>query len=202
MSGYRTWTPLEVITASNVQSYLQDQTVMVFATSSARSSAIPSPSEGMLSWIESDNKYQYYSGASWVDLITPIEGGTLGQAYVSGGTAAAAFGDVKAEFIATTLQGKSTSYTIALGDTNTVLNVTAGATITVPDVLTSIGDRVDIFRNTTGTVTIVAGTGVTSWAGAGTAGTAVSFFIHTPYAAASVMKTGATEYRVIGQVAS
>lgn len=200
MSGYRTWTPLEVITASNVQSYLQDQTVMVFATPGARGSAIPAPTEGMLSWVEDSNKYQYYSGSAWVDLIQPIEGGTLGQAYVSGGTAAAGFGDVKAEFIETTLQAKSTSYTVQTSDTNTVLNVTSGATITVPDVLTSIGDRVDIFRNTTGTVTISAGTGVTSWAGAGTAGTATSFLIHTPYAVGSVMKTGANEYRVIGQV--
>ncbi len=200
MSGYRTWTPLEVITASNVQSYLQDQTVMVFATSGARSSAIPVPTEGMLSWLESDDKYQYHDGSSWVDLITPIQGGTLGQAYVSGGTASPGFGDVKAEFIATTLQGKSTNYTVVVGDTNTVLNVSAAATITVPDVLTAVGDRVDIFRNTTGTVSIVAGTGVTSWAGAGTAGTAIPFFVNTPYAVASVMKTAANEYRVIGQV--
>jgi len=201
MSGYRTWTPLEVITASNVQSYLQDHTVMVFATPGARGSAIPAPTEGMLSWVESDDKYQYYSGSAWVDLIQPIEGGTPGQAYVSGGTAAAAFGDVKAEFIETTLQTRATSYTAQTSDTNTVLNVTSGATITVPDVLTSIGDRVDIFRNTTGTVTISAGTGVTSWAGAGTAGTANSFFIYIPYGVGSVMKTGANEYRVIGQVA-
>lgn len=200
MSGYRTWTPLEVITASNVQNYLQDQTVMVFATAGARSSAIPVPTEGMLTWLESDGAYQYYDGAQWADLITPIEGGTVGQAYVSGGTAAAAFGDVKAEFIATTLQGKSANYTVATSDTNTVLNVSSAATVTVPDVLTSIGDRVDIFRNTIGTVSIVAGTGVTSWAGAGTAGTATVFRIHTPYAAASVMKTAANEYRVIGQV--
>ena len=201
MSGYRTWTPGEVITASNVQSYLQDQAVLVFASSAARSSAIPVGTEGMLTYLEADGKYQYFDGVVWTDLITPIEGGTLGQAYVSGGTAAAAFGDVKAEFIATTLQGKIANYTIASSDTNTVLNVTSAATVTVPNLLTDIGDRVDIFRNTTGTVAIVAGTGVTSWAGAGTAGTALAFAIHTPYGVASVMKTGATEYRVIGQVA-
>jgi hypothetical protein len=202
MSGYRTWTPLEVITASNVQSYLQDQTVMVFATEAARGSALLAPTEGMLSWVEAADKYQYFDGAVWVDLITPIAGGTVGQAYVSGGTAAAGFGDVKAEFIATTLQGKSANYTVVASDTNTVLNVSAAATITVPDVLTSIGDRVDILANTSGTVLIAAGTGVTSWAGAGTAGTAVSYFIYTPYGAASVLKTGASEYRVIGQVSA
>ena len=200
MSGYRTWTPGEVITAGNVQSYLQDQTVMVFDSNAVRSTAVVVPTEGMLSWLEDGGKYQYYDGASWLDLINPIEGGIAGQAYVSNGTAAAAFGDVKAQFIATTLQGKSANYTVTASDTNTVLNVTSAATVTVPDVLTEIGDRVDIFRNTTGTVVISAGTGVTSWAGAGTANVSVGFLIHTPYGAASVMKTGANEYRVIGQV--
>lgn len=202
MSGYRTWTPLEVITASNVQSYLQDQTVMVFPSSSVRATAIPVPTEGMLSWLEDGNKYQYYSGSAWADLIVPIEGGTVGQPYVSGGTAAAAFGDVKAEFIATTLQAKSANYTVAASDTNTVLNVTSAATVTVPDVLASVGDRVDIMANTSGTVRIVAGTGVNSWAGAGTAGVGQSFYIYLPYGAASVMKTGAQEYRVIGQISA
>lgn len=202
MSGYRTWTPGEVITANNVQSYLQDQTVMVFPSNAVRSTAVVVPTEGMLSWLESDGKYSYYDGASWVDLIVPIEGGIAGQAYVSNGTAQAAFGDMKAEFIATTLQAKSANYTVQASDTNTVLNVTAASTVTVPNVLTAIGDRVDILANTSGTVFIAAGTGVTSWAGGGTAGTGVVFYVDTPYAAGSVMKTGANEYRVIGRVSA
>ena len=202
MSGYRTWTPLEVITASNVQSYLQDQTVMVFPSNSVRATAITVPTEGMLSWLEDGDKYQFYNGSAWEDLIVPIEGGIAGQPYVSGGTAAASFGDVKAEFIATTLQAKSSNYTVTANDTNTVLNVTTSATVTVPDVLPSIGDRVDIMANTSGTVRIVAGTGVNSWAAAGTAGTGQSFYIYIPYGAASVIKTGSQEYRVIGQVSA
>ena len=202
MSGYRTWTPLEVITASNVQGYLQNQTVMVFADSAARSSAIVVPTEGMLSWLEDVGVYQYYSGSAWVNLIVPITGGTAGQAYVSNGGSTASFQDVKAEFIALTLQGKSASYTVQASDTNTVLNVSAAATITVPNVLTDIGDRVDIIANTTSTVNIVAGSGVTSWAGGGTSGTGVTFYIDTPYAAASVLKTGASEYRVLGRVSA
>jgi len=202
MSGYRTWTPGEVITANNVQSYLQDQTVMVFPSNAVRSTAVVVPTEGMLSWNESENAYQYYDGAAWVDLITPIEGGTVGQAYVSNGTAQAAFGDVKAEFISTTMQNKSANYTATASDVNTVLNFTSSATVTIPDVATAIGDRIDIIRNTAGTVFIAAGTGVSSFAGGGTAGGSVVFFIHTSYAAASVLKTGANEYRVIGQVSA
>jgi len=202
MSGYRTWTPGEVITASNVQDYLQDQTVMVFASSAVRSTAVVVPTEGMLSWVQDDNKYQYYNGSAWTDLIVPIVGGTEGQAYVSGGTADAAFGDVKAAFIETTVTDKTTSYTAQANDLNTVINMTSTGTVTVPDVLTNVGDRVDILRNTSGTVYIAAGTGVTDWAGAGTAGTGVTFYIHTPYAPASVIKTDANEYRVIGQVSA
>jgi hypothetical protein len=202
MSGYRTWTPGEVITASLVQEFLQDQTVMVFPSDAVRSTAVVVPTEGMLSWVEDDNKYQYFTGVSWADLIVPISGGTAGQALVSNGTAVAAFQDVKAEFITTTLQGKSANYTIQASDTNTVLDVTSASTITVPNVLADIGDRVDILANTTGTVFIAAGTGVTSWAGAGTAGTALVYFVNTPYAAASIMKTGTNEYRVIGRVSA
>jgi hypothetical protein len=173
---------------------------MVFATEAARGSALVAPTQGMISWLESGGNYQFFDGAEWRDLISPIVGGVTGQAYVSGGTAAAGFGDVKAEFITTTLQGKSANYTVTASDANTVLNFSATGTVTVPNVLTTVGDRVDILANTSGTVFVAAGTGVTSWAGAGTAGTATTFFIYTPYGAASVLKTGESEYRVIGQV--
>jgi hypothetical protein len=73
-------------------------------------------------------------------------------------------------------------------------------TVVVPDVF-NVGDRVDIIRDGAGTVSINAGTGVTTWAGAGTAGTAKSFAMGTQYAAASVIKVAANSYRVIGAVA-
>jgi hypothetical protein len=199
MSGFRTWTPNEIITASNVQNYLQDQTVMVFSSSAVRATAIPVATEGMLSWLEDADKYQYYSGSAWVDLIVPITGGTAGAPYVSGGTASAGFGDMKAEFIATTITNKSAAYTAVAADANTVLNITTASTITIPDILPSIGDQIQIVHNASGTTVIAAGTGVTSWAGAGTAG-AVTFKMGTPYTAAAVIKTAANEYRVIGRV--
>jgi hypothetical protein len=200
MSGFRTWTPNEIITASNVQNYLQDQTVMVFPSSAVRATAIPVATEGMLSWLEDSDKYQYYSGSAWVDLIVPITGGTAGAPYVSGGTAAAGFGDMKAEFIATTITNKSAAYTAVAADANTVLNITTASTITIPDILPSIGDQIQIIHNASGTTVIAAGTGVSSWAGAGTAGTGNTYKMGTPYTAAAVIKTAANEYRVIGRV--
>ena len=64
----------------------------------------------------------------------------------------------------------------------------------------TIGDRIDIIRDGAGTVTIAAGTGVTSWAGAGTAGTAVTFKIDQQYNAATVIEVAANSYRVIGKI--
>lgn len=202
MAGYRTWTPGEVITASNVQDYLMDQTVMVFSSSAVRATAVPVPTEGMLTWLEDGNKYQYHTGAAWTDLIVPITGGTAGQAYVSNGTATASFQDVKSEYVSTTLTEKTAAYTAVASDSNTVLNVTgtANVTITIPDVIDAVGDMIQVLNNTTGTVTIAAGTGITSWAGVGTAGTGVAFLMDTSYTAVGVLKTDANEYRVIGKV--
>ena len=174
---------------------------MVFASDAVRSTAVIVPTEGMLSWLEDDNKYQYYTGAAWADLIVPISGGTAGQAYVSNGTADASFQDVKSEYISTTLTEKTAAYTAVEADTNTVLNVTGTAvTITIPDIVTSVGDNIQILHNGAGTVSIVAGTGITSWAGVGTAGTAITFVMDTEYTAAAVVKTGTSEYRVIGRI--
>jgi hypothetical protein len=203
MSGYKTWQPNTVITASDVQNFLQDQTVMVFASDAVRSTAVVVPTEGMLSWLEDSNKYQYYSGSAWADLIVPITGGTVGQPYVSNGTASAAFGDMKADYISTTLNTKTASYTVVAADANTLIETsgTANVTITVDDVL-STGDSVTILRNGSGSAIISAGSGVTSWAGIGTAGTGISFYVDLQYAAAAVIKTDSNEYRVVGRVAS
>jgi hypothetical protein len=133
-----------------------------------------------------------------------ISGGTAGQAYLSGGTAAPAFGRLPAEHVVTTvrtLAGTTTAYTTTVADENDVIYslATATCTVTVPDLI-EIGDRIDIVRDGAGTVVIAAGTGVTSWAGAGTAGTAVTFKIDQQFNAATVLKVAANTYRVVGRI--
>lgn len=71
--GRRTFTAGEVLTASNVQNYLQDQAVMVFAGTAARSSAIATPSEGMYTYQTDDNTLDVYNGSAWV-TTTPSAG--------------------------------------------------------------------------------------------------------------------------------
>src|SRR6056297_532075 len=45
-----------------------DQSVMVFADSSARSSAIPSPTEGMLTYLEDTDAVEKYDGSAFVNV--------------------------------------------------------------------------------------------------------------------------------------
>ena len=66
--GYKVFTAGEVLTAANVNGYLMDQTVMVFDNTSARSSAIPTPSEGMVSYLKSDDSVTKYNGSAWVEI--------------------------------------------------------------------------------------------------------------------------------------
>ena len=201
--GRKVFTAGEVLTAANVQGYLQDQVVQVYASSAARSSALGTAvSEGMVAYLSDTNAVQYYDGAAWTDVSASISGGTAGQAYVSGGTAAPGFGKVTTTFTTKPVSTVSAAYTAVAGNANGIIvaNGTAAYTLTFPDLL-SIGDTVEVYRDSSGTVTLAAGTGVTTWAGAGTAGTAVTFKIDQQYNGAAVTKVAANSYRVIGKIA-
>lgn len=74
-SGRRTFAPGEVLTASNVMNYLQDQAVMNFAGTAARGSAIGTAvAEGMVSYLADTNDVQVYDGTQWSSItgLTPI----------------------------------------------------------------------------------------------------------------------------------
>ena len=69
-SGYRTFTAGEILTAANVQAYLADQAVMVFADATARDAAVTSPADGMICYLESTGYYQAYESSAWANMIT------------------------------------------------------------------------------------------------------------------------------------
>lgn len=62
--GRKEWSPGDTLTAADVNGYLMDQSVMVFAGTAARSSAIPSPSTGMVAY-STATQLQVYDGSAW-----------------------------------------------------------------------------------------------------------------------------------------
>lgn len=66
--GYIEFSTGDVLTAAAANGYLASQVVMVFASAAARTSAIASPQEGMISYLKDTNATQYYSGSAWVSI--------------------------------------------------------------------------------------------------------------------------------------
>jgi len=75
----------EILTAADVNQYLMDQSVMRFADSAARSSAIGTPTEGMVSWLDDEDQVEVYDGSQWVNFTGDINQITAGTALTGGG---------------------------------------------------------------------------------------------------------------------
>lgn len=68
-AGWRTFTAGAVLTAAQVQTYLQDQSVMVFASASARTTALGTAvSKGMVSYLADTLSLEAYDGTSWASV--------------------------------------------------------------------------------------------------------------------------------------
>jgi hypothetical protein len=65
MAGKKTFVAGEVLLAQDVNDYLMDQSVMVFGGTAARSSAIPTPTEGMTSYRSDGDILEIYNGSTW-----------------------------------------------------------------------------------------------------------------------------------------
>jgi hypothetical protein len=63
--AYKVFTNGSTLQASEINDNLMRQSVMVFSNSAARTAAITSPLEGMLTWLEDVNRYEFYNGTGW-----------------------------------------------------------------------------------------------------------------------------------------
>jgi hypothetical protein len=69
--AYKVFTNGSVLNASEINDNLMNQSVMVFSNSTARAAALTAPVEGMLTWLEDVNRYEYRNGAgAWVSLLS------------------------------------------------------------------------------------------------------------------------------------
>jgi formylmethanofuran dehydrogenase subunit A len=131
--AYKVFSNGDALTGAELNTYLMNQSVMVFATATARDAALPSPSEGMMVWLQDADKFVYYSGTAWVQF----------------------------EDAPQTISDKTANYAIVATDAGSLIRSTSTAiTVTIDNVLT-VGQRVDFAQYGSGQVTFAAGSGVT-----------------------------------------
>lgn len=182
-AGVRLFTAGSVLTANQVNTYLMDQTIMRFADSAARDASFgglgePALSEGMVCYLDSDNKI-------YVNTT-----GTAGGWTVIG------------EIPDLTISTKSTNYTIGLNDKNTLIetNVASANTITVPTNATvafPIGSQISIVQFGAGKTQIVAATPATT-----TVRATPGAYLRTQYSSATLIKRGTDDWYLIGDLSS
>ena len=180
--GKKTFEANEVLTAADVNGYLMDQSVMKFATTSSRDTNIPSPTEGMVVYIDADDEIQVWTGASWENIGVTVT--SLPATNIS--------------YTVSTDAG--TAVTLTSSEANTYLRMTSAGTLTVNDSTDfATGDQCTVLAD--GTALTIAASGATL-AGAGTAGTGVSFTVGNQYEAVSILCVDTDTYRVIGNISA
>jgi len=205
--GRKVFTAGEVLAAADVNGYLMDQTVMVFADATARTAAIAAPSEGMPSYLIDTSSFEIYDGSAWAGGgdITSVVAGT---ALTGGGTG----GDVtlNVDLAATTAAAGIASFvtdattartlTTAADEGKTLQFTSASATVLTVDASSdfTVGARVDIIADGAGALTVTASGATIKAAEVST--TTGSFTIGAQYSAATLLCVATDEYRLIGNI--
>ena len=65
MAGHKQWTSGELVTAADMQSYLQNQVIGTYADAPARDAAIPVPVDGQHAWLIGPAVLTRYQGGLW-----------------------------------------------------------------------------------------------------------------------------------------
>jgi hypothetical protein len=68
MSGYKEFDPQEILSATDVNSFLMNQTTLVFDDDADRDAQVTAPVEGMRAYIRDTAESQEYDGTNWLTM--------------------------------------------------------------------------------------------------------------------------------------
>jgi hypothetical protein len=159
-AGFRTFIAGETLTAARVNTYLMQQSVATFASESARSYALSSPSDGQVSYITEKDNFQVWDGSSWVTIgsngawtsYTP----TLGNITLGNGTLSFAYSQIG--------QTVNVRGRVTFGSTTSISGI---ATFSLPVTPLSFGygaANIVAASLNYGAVSVITGTSVVVWA--------------------------------------
>jgi hypothetical protein len=202
--GYKLWSTGEVVTATNLQSYIQNQTVMVFADSTARTTALSGVvSAGMISYLTGTNSLETYNGSAWVavsstpTLLTNVA--LTGALETCNVVASAATGTINVDAKTSTVW-----YYTSNASANFTLNFRGNSGTTLASVLSTGQSITIVFLNTNGSTAYyptafqVDGSSVTpKWQG-GSAPSAGNISAVDAYSLTIIKTASAPTYTVIG----
>jgi len=147
--GFKTFATGDILTAADTNGYLMSQTVMVFADAAARTTAITSPQQGMVSFLKGTNSMEYYTGSAW----TPVDTGsspltTKGDLYgYSTTNARVAVGTNGQVLTADSTAAVGVSWATGGGMTSLATGSLSGASVSLTSISSSYNDLVLVIRN-------------------------------------------------------
>lgn len=153
--GYKLWSTGEVVTATNLQSYIQNQTVMVFTDSTARTTALSGVvAAGMISYLTGTNSLETYNGSAWVANGTGDVTTTGTQTLTNKTLTLPAIDNILLGYATTATAGGTTTLTNASVNQQ-LFTGTSTQTVVMPVASTmTTGTRYLIENNSTGIVTV------------------------------------------------
>lgn len=67
-AGFKLFQNGDVLLASEVNTFMMEQQIMVFAGTATREAALTAPSEGMFAFIKDVDKLTYFDGTDWQEF--------------------------------------------------------------------------------------------------------------------------------------
>ena len=169
--GRKVFTAGEVLTAANVQGFLQDQVVQVYDDATDRSTVLGTAvTEGMVTYLKDVNTVQVYDGTNWVVVTSDP-----------------------------TITDQTAPYTIQESDANQYVRITNAGTVTIANT-TNFDPAQNVALFADGTALTIVGDGNVTLSGDGLSGRAVIFTSQDQFDLIGIVCIGTDSYRVVGNI--